>query len=503
MKWILAGVVAFVVNCAFAQSDFNNPAQLTVGENLLPVSGIRATGFYTFQAKTDCLVTLTLPSGDAQVFLSSTPEENPTYSTLPVMVRKYPEEERQRARFAVNAGETRYLKISFISWELPEGGTYTFTMAWKSICLTGGETPATAQQPGLEEDFYLPLTIGTDDLLLPSYFSLTTPQYGYLYLDFEPSITQLKYRNGEEGEFKTLRHTYLSDNGQVYGAQAILEITPGEDLTFEATGFTPAVGRLKVVDPEPGTLCEFPIDIEPGVFSIPAEEGEWYFRIKPTEEGYIQIDSPWSLPGGYVEVMMDCNGFGGFKINGELSLRCFVWDNMEYLIHISKVEPTAKDTPFTVSINPPLDCDSFDTAALVTPGEEISTPPYAGTYFYRVQAPDLIGSQLQLHTLTVPGDSRTRANLFAADNDTDTLARGLQMEYEVERDAEYVVQYTVFDNRLPLLFSISFEGGESGVESLSTAWEKPSSYTLQGVPARETDGGKIIIREGKTILKTK
>lgn len=493
----IAAIAAFCSLPMMAQATFEAPARLEQGENILPVEGYRAIGFYDFKATEDCLVTIILPTADSQVFLSTTPQENPTTSELPVMTRRYPDQEEMRIRFIARAGEQLYLKLSFLTWVRPEEGYYTFTTTLSPVTLGGGTSPEDAIQGTDGEEIYLPLSIDENSLMTPVYVTYHANQYGYLFLNFEPSVTQVKYRLGDgEGEFQPLPHTYLYDQGSAYGAKAQIEIEPGLEATFAVTGFSPAVLIFEAVDPDPGTMCEFPIDITPGRVVLPAAAGDWYYRITPEEEGCLEINSPYTLPEGYVQVMMDCNGFNAFTITGELTLRTFVWDRMEYLIHISKPTATAEDEPFEVVIGPELPCDMFQTAEPIAPGERISTPAYAGTYYYKINAPDLIDSTLKLTTYTTPGDDRTRANLYTADDSVETIARGLDMTYVVEPMAEYVLKYTVFDNRQPIEFSIAFEGGHSGIESIESEEGRGEEwFTPEGIRVGNPDRSGIYIRK--------
>lgn len=493
-------IYAIAALCALptmANATFDAPAHLEQGENILPVQGYRATGFYEFKSAEDCLVTILLPTSDSQVFLSTTPQENPTTSELPVMTRRYPDMEEMRVRFAAHAGEQLYLKLSFLAWDIPEEGYFTFTTTLSPTTLGGGATPEEPIQ-GIEgEEIYLPLSIDENSLMTPVYVTYHADQYGYLFLNFEPSVTQVKYRLGDsDGEFQPLAHTYLYDQGTAYGAKAQIEIEPGLEATFAVTGFSPAVLVFEAVDPDPGTMCEFPMDILPGRVILPAAEGDWYYRITPDEEGCLEIKSPYALPDGYVQVMMDCNGFNAFTITGELTLRTFVWDRMEYLIHISKPVATAEDEPFEVVIGPELPCDMFQTAEPIAPGERVSTPAYAGTYYYKITAPDLVDSTLKLTTYTTPGDDRTRANLYKSDDSVETIARGLDMTYVVEPLAEYVLKYTLFDNRLPIEFSIAFDGGHSGIENMKAEEGRDYEwFTPEGIRVRIPERSGIYIRK--------
>lgn len=475
-----------------ANATFDDPAPLVAGDNSIPVSGIRATGYYVYTATTDELVTITIPVTEASLYVSRTPQENPIESEIKLMTRKFIDNGYVRFMFHAPKNETLYIKATFIAWDLPEGtSAVTMTMSAEAFTYQEARTCSDAIDLNTGKDFYyLPLAFDENMTAEPVYLSFTATQSGYLYLNFEPSVTEIRYATDCAGEFVPLKHSYITEGSQTVGASAHIEIMQGDHFVFCITGFNPALVRIEEVDPEPGTMCDFPIDIEPGKVSLPAAAGNYYWRIHCKERGYIEVNSDLSLPGGFVEVMYDCAGTNSFTILDELSLRRFVYDNMDYLIHISKPTDTPEGASFEVKVGPELPCDCFDTATLVTPGETVSTLPYAGTYYYKVHSPDLIGSELVLDTKVEPGDERTRVNLYKVDDDFNTVARGLDLRYTVEPNTDYVIKYTVFDNRLSLPFEVRFEGGHSAVKEITG-----SSELIHTV-----DGGVVVTCPGKATV---
>ncbi len=506
-------ILAAMTFLTSSSQTFQNPTVLSPGEVSIPVDGIRATGYYTYTAPTDQLLTLYIPSPDATLYVSEQPKENPTYSELPVMGRRMTADNKMRYRLLAPKGKQLFMKTSFICWDLPESGNFMIDVSTEDISYKDGYTPSDPIIGAEESTIYLPLTVDSDAIMKPVYVSFDTDQYGYLSLDFEPSVTQIDYSYGNSDDYIYLKHNYVMEENQTVGAKAMLPVKPGEHIMFRIKGFAPSILTLKQIDPEPGTICEFPLDVEPGTVTLPAGASDFYYRIKPEEESYIEITSLYSLPGGFVRVMMDCNGFGAFTIYDELNLRAHVWDNMEYIIHVSRPEAPDRPEEFELRLTPELPSDSFYGAEEIEPGNRYETLPFAGTYYYRITAPDLIGSTLKLTTLENPADSDTRASLFDADNDFDVIATGLNLEYTVKPNASYVLKYSVFDNRLALPFSFSFEGGESGITEME---EGDAAYngTLRvcapdGKPVGEfssepemlrtlTPGLYIVIRKGES-----
>lgn len=480
-------ILATMTFLSASSQTFSDPAELTPGEVPLPVDGIRATGFYTYTAPTDQLLTMYIPSPDATLFVSDQPQENPKYSELPVMSRRMTDDNCMRYRLLAPKGKQLFMKTSFICWDLPESGAFSINVATEDIEYKDGYSSTDPIMGTEDQTIYLPLTVDSDDSLKPVYVSFDTDRYGYVTLDFEPSVTQVDYAYGDSDDFSYLKHNYVMENNQTVGAKAMLPIKPGEHIVFRIKGFTPSILKLKQIDPEPGTICEFPLDVEPGMITLPAEACDFYYRIKPQEESYLEITSPYSLPGGLVRVMMDCNGFGAFTIYDELTLRAHVWDNMEYIIHVSKPVATARPEEFELKLTPELPSDSFYDAENIEPEKRYETLPFAGIYYYRITAPDLIGAKLKLNTLGTPADSRTRASLFDADNDFDVIATGLNLEYTVKPTASYILKYSVFDNRLALPFSYSFEGGESGIGEI----EEGTTARYETIKVSTPDGKRI------------
>lgn len=493
LRLFLICVAMFVAQLvSAANATFDDPAPLVAGDNSIPVSGIRATGYYTYTAPADELVTITIPVTEASLYVSRTPQENPIESEIKLMTRKFIDKGYVRFMFHASKNETLYIKATFIAWDLPEGtSAVIMTMSAEAFTYQEARTCSDAIDLNTGKDFYyLPLAFDENMTAEPVYLSFTATRSGYLYLNFEPSVTEIRYATDCAGEFVPLKHSYITEGSQTVGASAHIEIMQGDHFVFRVTGFNPALVRIEEVDPEPGTMCDFPIDIEPGKVILPAAAGNYYWRIHCKERGYIEVNSDLSLPGGFVEVMYDCAGTNSFTILDELSLRRFVYDNMDYLIHISKPTDTPEGASFEVKVGPELPCDGFDTAPLVTPGETVSTLPYAGTYYYKVHSPDLIGSELVLDTKVEPGDERTRVNLYKIDDDFNTVARGLYLRYTVEPNTDYVIKYTVFDNRLSLPFEVQFERGHSAVKEITGSSEQ--IYTV--------DGGVVVTCPGKTTV---
>lgn len=348
----------------------------------------------------------------------------------------------------------------------------------------------------------IPLTISDDYpfLPMPFYLALDASQNGRARLAFAPSITEIKLRRPGESGFRNIEHSYIRDEyGMLQGSESVVPISAGEHLEFIVTGFNPVKLTVTEEDPVPGTMADFPLPAGQGILVMPAEDKDFYWTFTPDEEGYAELNSDISLPGGYVEIMMNPDGFGSFMIQGELSLRCHVWDRMPYIIHLHRAV-AGEPLEFGFRIGPVSDVDEFYPAQALLPEETAETLPYAGTYHYRILSPDLIGSTLKLTTLDTPYDERTRVNLYRGDDPSETLARGLDLEYEVEPKTEYVIVYTLFDNRHPLRFNVSFEGGESGVRIPNAGDAREvRAFDLSGKPVGNTTPKGIIIKDGKKI----
>ncbi len=314
----------------------------------------------------------------------------------------------------------------------------------------------------------LPLTLGDDALLKPIYVALTADKDGWLYLNFTPSVSGVEYSTDCAEPFKYLKNEYIMSNGVTTGSKTRLEVRKDQRYIFKVIGFNTSVVTSEIIEAVPGTMCDFPIDIQSGDnIIIPAAAGDYYYRITPEKEGQIEITSttPGSIPGGYVEVMMDCNNFNAFVIDDDLWLRNFVWDRMEYLIHINKAVATASDETVNVTVNPSLECDEFDPGQTISLGETVSTPRFAGKYYYRVTSP-ATGGTLTLNIPELPADPDTRVNLHSLDDSYLSIARGFDMKYETEPSTSYILEWTVLDNRRSIPFSVSI-GGASAIEDLN------------------------------------
>ena len=93
-----------------ANATFDDPAPLVAGDNSIPVSGIRATGYYVYTATTDELVTITIPVTEASLYVSRTPQENPIESEIKLMTRKFIDNGYVRFMFHAPKNEPLYIE---------------------------------------------------------------------------------------------------------------------------------------------------------------------------------------------------------------------------------------------------------------------------------------------------------------------------------------------------------------------------------------------------------
>lgn len=466
MKYKIILLLALVSNLALFAQSFSSPLPLSQGEVLLPVEGIRAQGYYSYTAPADQLITLLIPSPEASVFLSQELIENPTYSRLPVMNRSFYDSESMTSRFLVRQGQQVFLKVSFICWDYPESGTLVLNVDLQNLNYKDGYSLSDPVDGNQNSPIYLPLTVGSNDLLQPVYVRYHTSQYGFLQLVFEPSVTLIEYAyTPDAAAFSRLSHSYVMEEGKTVGAKTDISIQPGQDIWFRVSGFTPSILSFAELDPEPGTMCEYPADIAYGVVSLPKDPVQRFWRIIPQTEGFIEVSSPYPLPDGEVSLSMDCNGFGSFTIPGVLNMRAPVWDNMEYVLCVDKPLASSTQQEFSIRWVP---SEKFDVAWEGEPvsfGEQYATPPFEGTYYYRISVPHLVNASLKVNTLSSLSSSNSHVTLYQADNLTDLLATGQSLDFIPSPNTDYILKVVSFEKTEPYRFSALLEGGDSSVDA--------------------------------------
>lgn len=450
-----------------AQGTPESPQPITDGEYTLTIDdgNFRQTMYYVYTAGDENrLLSMTLPTTSAAVTASYT---SGNHDTSDISTFCVPDNSNETTLFSCFAPKDTpvYLRVVLQTLAFPAGTTSASMQVTSEPCAINHGLDCT--EPIQAHDgttVFLPLTVQVDPpfMPVPVYVAYTAEHDGWLYLNFKPSVTSVYYASSCDGTFTMLKHEYITENGRTTGAKALIQVEKGEFLIFKISGFNGTMLTTVLENPVPGTSCDFPLDITEGEHPLPAEAGDFYYRITPATEGYIELNSNAPLADGYVEVMMDCNKFGSFTIYDDFHLRTWVYDRMEYLVHIAK-GATDEGATFSLAVTEPLPCDEPDTAEILTPGEEYTTPPYAGTYYYKISAP-AERSTLKLQTLAEPENNDTRVNLHAPDDLFISLARGLALTYDAEPSAEYILKWTVFDNDHALPFKIIFDKN-TGVES--------------------------------------
>ncbi len=484
------------------------PQIITDGDVTLPVNGTNAvTAYYSYTStQEDRLVILTLPSPITTVVVSATEGDKidsdipsvqvPDFNSLTTTVRCQSPKDKPL-----------YFKITFPALTFDAdavSAVINVTSVPYEIC--NGESCSDPIEIDSEGAF-LPLTAQTEPpfQMNPVYTSYTCAEDGWLYLRFQPSVTQIEYASDCNGSFKRMKHEYIYDHGKTVGAKAMMEVKKGDSFIFRISGFNAAMMSATVENPADGTSCDFPIDIEPGTITLPAEAGDYYWRLTPANEGYIQITSDASLTGGRVEVAMDCNGTGSYDVFNFLHLRTHVWDRMEYLIHIHKAVATAEAETFDVAIYDPIACDDFDTAETLEADKIYATPNFAGEYYYRVVSPGK-DYHLKLHTLTKPEDEYTRVTLYDKKGLTSAstpLDQGFNMDYALTEGVEYFLKWTVFDVANPIQFKVEYDNSLSSVNDVAEA--ALSVETAQGAIVLSGEDVKATISDmsGNLVFSTK
>lgn len=507
MKLLTTFLASLMALATMAQGTAAAPEVLTDGTHTIAIdeTAFRQILYYSYtSADEDRLLSIELPTANAQV-IADFSGGNPFQSEFPTFC--FGNDNEQITGFACYApkGKTVYLKVTLQVLAFPPGTTSAEIKVSSTPCeANNGQDMSKPFVCSDGSTVFLPLEVGTESPFLPvaTYVSYTVEHDGFLYLNFTPSITSIYYRHPADDSFTILKAEYVLDNGKTVGSKAILEVKKGEQLLFEIKGFNGTMLTTTLENPEPGTSCDFPLALEgPGLVAVPDEPGDYYWSFTPTNEGNVELTSDMPLENGYIEVMMDCNFTGSFTINNILWLRTWIYDRMEYLIHLKK-ESSTKDAQFNLTLTEALPCDKRYTADNLQDGREYKTPDFAGTYYYRINADDKT-RDIKLNTLASDLDSRTRVNFYDEEFPGETLARGLDMKYTMQPGVSYILQWTVFDNKVAIPFNVSIIPQQSGIE---TAHSQTPELKLSGNILTITANNhiaEVYTTEGKNIWRSK
>lgn len=511
-KFLLTALSVFACTALHAQTNANEPKVLEEGDNQVAIdwNNFRQTYYFVYTSQEDQLLTLNIPTENATVVASSSAGDKIDSDIYHLIV---PDNLSGTTVFKCLApkGSPVYLKISIQTWAM-EADT-------ESVSIIATPEPYEIKY-GLDisdplevsetHPVFLPLKGDPEPPfnLIPVYVAFTAPHSGFLYLNFAPSVTQIDYTDSADGTFTYLEHDYIMSNGKTVGARALLEVEKDDYFIFRITGFNASMMSTTIENPEPGTSCDFPLELVPGEVTLPAAAGDYYWSFTPEKEGFIEVTSDdIQLPDGLVQVMMDGQGTGAFTIYSELRMRAWVYDRMEYLLHISKPIATDSEQKFNAILTEPQACDLRFDPQPMAPGETYRTIPFSGTYYYSIKTPAIGESKIKLTTLELPKNSDTRVNLYAADAIGETLARGFDLTYDAEADTEYVLQWTVFDNDMAIPFIVEIDRTNS-IEDIKTASVTSANleiYELDGKYAGSSigslDPGVYIVKEGDKIYK--
>lgn len=454
--------------CISAQLNPEAPVNLLVGSNsiTIPPDSYRLNAYYKLTAVDDQLVTIDLPVEQASFGVTHTGGVNTT-SDISVLSLSYSDKPLLRKIFAMRGGETLYVEFGLNFFALMDfQDVFTFNVAIEEHHYDSGNSCGDPID-GNGSNIYLPLTIDPDNeaLLKPVYVSYKAEKDGWLYLLFTPSVTRIDYASSCEGTYTYLKHEYIPSGHGGRDAKARLEVKQGYEYMFKVQGFEASMLTTEIIEPVAGEHCDFPIDIEPGEeITLPAAAGDYYWSFEPPFEGFVEVTSQASLDGGFVEVMFDCMQTGAFIIYDALNLRKHVYDRMEYLLHIHKANATGLDEKVLLNVVKEELFDSFSPGQPLTANMEITTPPFAGIYNYSITSPSENPGELVLETIDAPANADTRVNLYDASDNFRTLARGFDMRYAAAPATDYVLVWTVFDEKKPIAFKVRFNGNGAGVE---------------------------------------
>lgn len=485
-KFMLVAAAMCAAVTVGAQGSAEVPVPLTDGVYPLTVNpnDYQQVYYFSYTAAEDALLSLTLPTPTATVIASESLIGDRIQSDIPLLSAPDYTAETTEVKCFASKDAPVYLKVTLRTFALEASSVpRQIAVSSEPYTINYGVSISDPIDMNTVNPAFLPLT-ALDEApfgLKPVYVTYTAPQSGWLYLRFKPSVTQVQYSSTADGEFLNLKHEYIVEDGKTVGAKALLQVGKDDTFYFKITGFNPSMLTLNVENPEPGTTWDFPIDITPGDIELPAAAGDYYYRLTPERESFIEVTSATpDLPGGYVEVAMDGQGTGAFYIYNQIHLRTHVYDRMEYYVHFFKAQSSASPQLVNIALMAPEECDDRFDGQPVMPGETYYTPPFAGTYYYRITPPASGSYEIVLTTLERPESADTRVNLYDINEIGETLARGLDLTYLAEAGKEYLMQWTVFDTNHAIPFRVELLEHNAITEISADSDSDAPLYDLSG-----------------------
>ncbi len=288
----------------------------------------------------------------------------------------------------------------------------------------------------------------------PVYVTYTTPRAGKLVISMPSYISNLYIVNAD-GSTTDITPSYNSDTSSYRRTMVVEE---DEVLNFKFYNSSPVVAFFTVEDIIPGTSMEDGFVGVVGENIIPAAAGTYWYTTSSPSEPYDQFMTVTSDAEGTIDVYSQ-NGVSMYDYPYIACRKGCSASTMRY-IKITKPADTAEEEKFKIAYEVYQPYDEFDTAEEIQIGEDISTPEFAGTYYYAITAPE---EGAWFADITPVGDPESYDFYIYKESMSWSYEKyGKTIHYELNPGERYVIKVNCTNDQRGMTFQVALNAVKAG-----------------------------------------
>lgn len=421
---LLSAIVACTVSTLQAQT-VANPLTLELGgENKYEFSGGYSTPVYKYTAPEDQLVSVVANNTDATIRVTY----DGTYSNLAPSYNQ-----KNNCSFIIQKDESLYLQVT----------TYTSPLTIDASAKAQAYNLANTAADALE------ITPDADPMFVPFreekyveqlvYLTYLATEDGALEMTFSGYVHNAEFAEGD-GAYVGLTCKASADYSTY---RASIPVEEGKRYYVRLAGQKAQFLTAKIVHPVFGESADYPFIITGTTAEVPAKAGKYYYEVTGTESGYCVIGSQVTDFDGTVSFgqRIDTNMFT--MADGSFDIRQRATQGGHYYIIVDKKSDTADAQQFTVSFQAAQPYDKDTEGEPVVLGDDMTIPPYAGTYYYRVSVPEGAYLLKAVAEKAFTADGSSMSIYLASNTYTAVYIGDPDIVCEVSSNTDYIIKVTV------------------------------------------------------------
>lgn len=312
--------------------------------------------------------------------------------------------------------------------------------------------------------------------------------------DYSMTVVYATYTAEKDGQLRLKTSQYVN-SATVNGVECIKEsdyntntttikaaVKAGQTYDFVFSNYNSFIASSEVVDVVEGSIDQ-PYSLNAaGDNKVPAAQGDYYFTYTPTEEGFLQLSSDATLPGGTVKVyddksaMVSGNSPVATSEAGTYNLRMEVKSNYgsfkTYYIVVNKLQDSQTDDVFKAEMQAyqPGETEGSAIDLSSMPAEAQTLPQATGTYYYKFVVP---ANTNKFIVVKAKKKDNTTISLYPMGNtyNAPTMQNGVLKSYVGGNvyDVTYILKVAA-NEESPLSFTVQYADVTEG--SLASAPKK-------------------------------